>query len=119
VDGLGESVNITVYRVIQECLTNVLRHAQATLAQIEVQRDGGILRVAVSDNGKGLSLPSESESERFGLMGMRERVQALGGEFVLQSQPGAGLTVVATIPVRHPVVNEADANAIQVTTDER
>ncbi len=119
VDGLGESVNITVYRVIQECLTNVLRHAQATLAQIEVQRDGGILRVAVSDNGKGLSLPSESESERFGLMGMRERVQALGGEFVLQSQPGAGLTVVATIPVRHPSVNEADANAIQVTTDER
>jgi PAS domain S-box-containing protein len=116
VDGLGEAINITVYRVIQECLTNVLRHAQASRTQIEVQRDEALLRVTVSDNGKGLSQRSESESERFGLMGMRERVQALGGEFELQSQPGAGLTVVATIPVQQMAATEADADEIQVAT---
>jgi len=119
VDGLGEAINITVYRVIQECLTNVLRHAEATHAQIEVQRDEALLRVTVSDNGKGLSQRGESGSERFGLMGMRERVQALGGEFALQSQPGTGLTVVATIPVRQMAQAEADADEIQVTIDER
>jgi len=119
VDGLGEAINITVYRVIQECLTNVLRHAEATHAQIEVQRDEALLRVTVSDNGKGLSQRGESGSERFGLMGMRERVQALGGEFALQSQPGTGLTVVATIPVRQMAEPEADADEIQVTIDER
>ena len=99
VDGLGEAINITVYRLIQECLTNVLRHAQATRTEIEVRRDDAVLRVTVSDNGKGLGERNQSDSERFGLMGMRERVQALGGEFELQSRPGAGLIVIATIPV--------------------
>jgi len=116
VDGLGEAINITIYRLIQECLTNVLRHAQATRAQIEVQRDEAVLRVTVSDNGKGLSQRSDSENERFGLMGMRERVQALGGEFALQSQPGTGLTVVAKIPVQQMAATEADADDVQVAS---
>ncbi len=116
VDGLGEAINITIYRLIQECLTNVLRHAQATRAQIEVQRDEAVLRVTVSDNGKGLSPRGDSENERFGLMGMRERVQALGGEFALQSQPGAGLTVVAAIPIQQMAATEADTDDVQVAS---
>lgn len=96
---LGEAVNITVYRLIQECLTNVIRHAEATHANIEVSRDAGGVRVSVSDNGKGLGERGEGESARFGLMGMRERVQALNGEFHLESKPGAGLQVTALIPV--------------------
>jgi glucose-6-phosphate-specific signal transduction histidine kinase len=114
VDGLGEAINITVYRVIQECLTNVLRHAEATHAQIEVRRDEATLRVSVSDNGKGLGERSESESERFGLMGMRERVQALGGQFQLESRPGAGLTVIASIPVHEPGTIDAGQEDVQV-----
>jgi two-component system, NarL family, sensor histidine kinase UhpB len=99
VDGLGEAINITVYRLIQECLTNVLRHAQATQTSIEVRRHDEVLELSVTDNGKGLGDHGETDSERFGLMGMRERVQALGGEFQLRSRPGAGLTVIASIPV--------------------
>jgi signal transduction histidine kinase len=57
------------------------------------------VRVSVSDNGKGLGERGEGESARFGLMGMRERVQALNGEFHLESKPGAGLQVTALIPV--------------------
>jgi len=97
---LGEAVNITIYRLIQECLTNVIRHAEATRAEIAVCRDGGIVRVTVSDNGNGLGQRNERESARFGLMGMRERVQALNGDFRLESRPGDGLTVIAAIPVR-------------------
>ena len=114
VDGLGEAINITVYRLIQECLTNVLRHAQATRTEIEVQRGDAVLRVSVSDNGKGLGERNEGDSERFGLMGMRERVQALGGEFELQSRPGAGLIVIATIPVHEIEPHEAGRDDIPV-----
>ena len=95
---LGEAVNITVYRLIQECLTNVIRHAEATRVDIELKREGEAIAVTVADNGKGLGERNESEIARFGLMGMRERVQALGGEFRLDSRPAEGLRVAAWIP---------------------
>jgi PAS domain S-box-containing protein len=95
---LGEAVNITVYRLIQECLTNVIRHAEATRTNIEVSREADGVRVCVSDNGKGLGARGAGDTARFGLMGMRERVQALNGEFRLESEPGGGLRVTALIP---------------------
>jgi len=97
---LGETVNITIYRIIQECITNVVRHAAATKAQIEVVRNGDRVEVMVRDNGKGLGERNETEAARFGLMGMRERVQALGGRFQLDSRPGGGVRVGASIPVQ-------------------
>ena len=97
---LGEAINITAFRLVQECLTNVLRHADATHAEIEIRRDGGMIEVSVTDDGKGLAEASESETARFGLMGLRERVQALNGEFRLESRSGEGLRVTAVIPVQ-------------------
>jgi two-component system sensor histidine kinase UhpB len=97
---LGEAINITAFRLVQECLTNVLRHADATRAEIEIRRDGGMIELSVTDDGKGLAEASQSETARFGLMGLRERVQALDGEFHLESRSGEGLRVTATIPVR-------------------
>ena len=97
---LGEAINITAFRLVQECLTNVLRHADATRAEIEIRRDGGMIELSVTDDGKGLAEAGESETARFGLMGLRERVQALDGEFRLESRSGEGLRVIATIPVR-------------------
>jgi two-component system, NarL family, sensor histidine kinase UhpB len=97
---LGEAINITAYRLVQECLTNVLRHADATRAEIEIKRDDGVIHLSVVDDGKGLGEGNESETARFGLMGLRERVQALHGEFRLESRPGEGLRVSASIPVR-------------------
>lgn len=104
-DSLGETVNITIYRIVQECLTNVVRHAEATRADIGVARLedpalGDVVRVCVSDDGKGLAQRNESEATRFGLMGMRERVQALGGEFQIDGRPGEGVTVTAVIPAK-------------------
>jgi PAS domain S-box-containing protein len=96
---LGETVNITVYRIVQECLTNVVRHAGADRARIGVRRMGDALEVVVDDNGRGLGERNAAEAARFGLIGMRERVQALHGEFELLSRPGAGLCVRARIPL--------------------
>ncbi len=96
---LGETVNITVYRIVQECLTNVVRHAGADHARIGVRRTGDTLEVVVDDNGRGLGERNTAEAARFGLIGMRERVQALHGDFELLSRPGAGLCVRARIPL--------------------
>ncbi len=104
-DGMTETINITVYRIVQECLTNVARHAAATRTEIEVARCNdqagvGVLKVSVRDNGRGYEKELELNTTHFGVIGMRERVQALGGEFRLDSHPGTGVTVTAIIPVR-------------------
>lgn len=102
-DDLGESVNITAYRIVQECLTNIVKHARATKAWVRVVRastgSGDTLEVTVRDNGRGLVEPEAVRATRFGQLGMRERAEALGGEFVLDSSPGQGLVVRVSLPV--------------------
>ncbi len=99
-DDLGETVNITIYRLLQECITNVVRHAAANRADICVARGEDRLEVTVRDNGKGLGERNAVESARFGLMGLRERVEGLDGIFSLESRPGEGVIVRASIPLR-------------------
>ena len=116
IEGMGETINITVYRIVQECLTNVARHAAATRSDIAVARcndpqRGDVVKVSVRDNGKGFAQQSEREATRFGLIGMRERVQALDGEFRIDSRPGEGATVTAVIPVKKPALGSRDAEA--------
>ena len=96
-DGLDERINITVYRIVQECLTNITRHAGATRVSISLSSGVDSLAVIVSDNGQGLdrSLPGDG----LGLIGMRERTEGLGGEFLLESEKGAGVTIRVTIPL--------------------
>ncbi len=114
IDGSGESINITVYRIVQECLTNVIRHSRASRVTIAVSRDAGtgagdVLRVRVQDNGKGLEGADASAGKRFGLMGMRERVQAFGGSLDISSGgPGQGVIVEAMIPVKQPQTETAE-----------
>ncbi|HUU73433.1 MAG TPA: PAS domain S-box protein [Burkholderiales bacterium] len=115
IEGCGENINITVYRIIQECLTNVARHAKATQANIVVSivndpERGEALQVRVQDNGKGLDEHLDvSTSRRFGLMGMRERVQAFGGRLEISGTPGQGVLVKAIIPVDQPQLESAAA----------
>jgi PAS domain S-box-containing protein len=104
-DGLDESVNITIYRLVQECLTNVVRHARATRADVTVSREaagesGEAVVVSVEDNGRGLEQRQDSDASRFGLMGMRERVQGLGGSLEISGEPGEGVRVRALIPLQ-------------------
>ncbi|HEX4986474.1 MAG TPA: PAS domain S-box protein [Burkholderiales bacterium] len=107
IEGLGETVNITVYRMVQECLTNVARHAAARrvdicVARVNDARIGDAVRLTVSDDGRGFA-STEGGTARFGLIGMRERAQALKGEFRIDSRPGGGTTVTALLPagMRH------------------
>ena len=98
-DGLSEEVNITLYRLAQECLTNVAKHAQAAHVTIALARaEGGEVRFRFEDDGHGFD-PGQ-RSEGLGLVGLRERVEALGGQFDLQSAPGQGVRVRASIPVK-------------------
>jgi PAS domain S-box-containing protein len=103
-DNLSEQVNITLYRLAQECLTNVAKHAQATRAAICLSRvagaarDGEEVRFSFEDDGRGFD-PSQRR-QGLGLVGLRERVEALGGHFDLQSAPGHGVRVRASIPLR-------------------
>jgi hypothetical protein len=116
IEGFGEAVNITVYRVVQECLTNVVKHAAATRVEIVVARereaaDGDRLAIAVRDDGRGLAERSAVEAARFGLLGMRERVEALGGRFTVSNNTTAGLAVEATIPLDGLVAARAPDSA--------
>jgi signal transduction histidine kinase len=87
-------VSITAYRIVQECLTNIVRHSNASCADITIATDDQLL-ITVKDNGKGFG---EAAMDRFGLMGMRERAEGLGGEFRLDS--AQGVHVQAKLPLR-------------------
>ena len=100
-NGLNESINMTCYRLAQEALNNVARHAQARHVRISLQRRHGPLVMTVADDGAGAPVPSRAAG--LGLVGMRERVEALGGELTLASEPGpasgSGFHIKAVIPV--------------------
>jgi len=98
VDWLNEEVAIHVYRVVQECLTNVVRHSEATQAMVVVRRHfikgRNQVVIRVEDNGIGGS----TEGEGFGVLGMRERVESMGGQFVFESNGNLGVRVRAWMP---------------------
>ncbi|MDH5633881.1 MAG: sensor histidine kinase [Gammaproteobacteria bacterium] len=103
IDGFEEDVNISIYRMIQECTTNVIRHAAASrihvmLVRVTTEKDDHVV-VSVEDNGRGMTRTHRHSGSGFGLLGMRERVESLGGEMQVQSARNRGTTVVALIPV--------------------
>jgi PAS domain S-box-containing protein len=103
VQALGETVNITVYRIVQECINNVVKHARAHRVSVQVIRaagsDGDTLSVRVRDDGQGLVEPEAVRATRFGVLGMRERAEALGGTFELLTPVGGGVEVRVTLPL--------------------
>jgi len=99
VSALGETINITVYRIVQECLTNIVKHARAHRAEVQVRCADRRLLVEVRDDGRGLTEPEAQRATRFGLLGMRERAEALGGHFTLDGAPGQGLRVCVELPL--------------------
>jgi two-component system sensor histidine kinase UhpB len=106
-DHAGESVVLAAFRVVQECLTNVARHSGATRVEIRAARAAGggeagapRLELEVRDNGAGMKPPAEAAGgARYGLVGMRERVEGLKGTLELASEPGQGLRVRAVLPL--------------------
>ncbi len=105
---LDAELESTIYRVVQEALTNVSRHAQATRAVVGVRMlgEGSSVRVAVTDDGRGLPAGGAGLGPRgdgleggFGMSGMRERAELVGGELELGPAPGGGTTVRLTVPL--------------------
>jgi signal transduction histidine kinase len=88
------------FRVIQEALNNVRKHASAGSVEISVGMAGARLHVCVRDDGKGFSASAAKRRDAMGLSGLRERVELLHGELQVSSVPGAGTTLVARIPLR-------------------
>lgn len=93
-------VKITVYRIIQEGLSNAYRHAGGANVRVEVAAEGNMLNLTVSDSGPGIDeTPASERDEHLGLVGMRERVESLGGRFRVDSQAGRGTRVIAQLPL--------------------
>jgi two-component system sensor histidine kinase UhpB len=102
VDTLEQKITIQVFRIVQECLTNIVRHAQAKQAIISLEivrpsTTGKSLRLQVTDDGQGCA--AEMLKSGFGLLGIRERISSLGGEMAIQTQPQQGMTITASIPL--------------------
>ena len=100
---LPSEVEITLFRVSQEALNNVRKHAQTTTACVVLTQRGRKVRLEVRDEGRGFEpsavLARQGPVERVGLSSMRERVALLGGEFEIRSKPGAGTSIVAEVPL--------------------
>jgi len=96
---LEPSLETTLYRLVQEALTNVLKHADARHVSISLVRKDGSVSAVVEDDGRGFS-PETPRREALGLVGMRERVGLVGGRISIESAPGAGTTLAVEVPVR-------------------
>lgn len=96
---LPAGLDLAVYRVIQEALTNVVKHAAAGRCQVRITSEQGKLTVEVTDNGRGLDGQRADTAQGHGLIGMRERVGMYGGEFLAAPLPGHGFGVSATFPL--------------------
>jgi signal transduction histidine kinase len=89
---------LAMFRIVQESLTNIVRHAKATTANVELSQEGGFYVVRVTDNGTAQAPTGETEGR--GLLGMRERAELLGGTLEAAPVAGGGFRVMARIPVR-------------------
>ncbi len=98
-DGWPEDIEITLYRVVQEGLTNIERHADASRVRVHLWQSRGIARLGLVDNGRGFQLAGGGRSEGIGIRNMRERVELLGGQFIIQSEPGKGTRIRARLPL--------------------
>lgn len=99
---LSEGAAIALYRMVQEALTNVARHARATDVSIEMRLQGPELVLSVRDNGVGFPDPSTQQDGRYGLLGIRERAYMLGGRIEVDNPPGGGGRLTVRLPLAGP-----------------
>lgn len=96
---IPEDTQIAAYRIVQEGLTNVARHAFVKSASVRIQRQGDQLEIVIADQGVGIVAPSVEESENIGISGMRERASLLGGSVGIQSTAGEGTKLIVRLPI--------------------
>lgn len=97
---LDSDATIALFRILQEALTNVARHAGATRANVTIEEDHrGWLVLQVQDNGRGITLVEQQQTQSLGLLGMRERINLLGGEFTIHGERDHGTTLTVRVPM--------------------
>lgn len=96
-EGLSDISNLTMYRIIQESLTNIVRHACADHVEVRIERLVDSINMTIQDNGRGMD--KNQNVSGLGQIGMRERVQVIGGVFEIESKPGEGVTITAILPL--------------------
>ena len=100
-DVLDQTSSIVIIRIVQECLTNIIRHANATEVSISLSRRGSSIFLEITDNGCGITTDKLNCSKAYGLMGMRERARSCHGNLKISGIPEKGTTVSLTIPLEH------------------
>ncbi len=102
-----DHIELALYRIAQECLQNVVKHAEADRARLTFAVDDGVARLEIVDDGKGFDTfehpLGSDEMGGYGLLSMAERAEIVGGRLNIRSRPGAGTTVTATIPLPSPI----------------
>ena len=98
---LPEPIEVALYRVVQEALTNVLRHAKAKNVSVVLERNHTTVAAIIEDDGDGFDNENESgsTSQRLGLLGMQERLELVGGTLTIESSPDVGTTIYARVPL--------------------
>ncbi len=99
---LATGVPLVAYRFAQEALTNVSKHAQATRVTVDVSQAGGVMSIEVTDNGRGLTAEDLAKTRSFGLRGLNERAETVGGWVDISATPGAGTTLILSVPLSGP-----------------
>jgi signal transduction histidine kinase len=105
-DKLGENLNINIYRIVQEAINNAIKHAEASNIEIKLETaHNGALQLMIKDDGRGMNIHEVDQTNHFGLLGMRERVQSFKGSFSVDSavktddnQVNKGTTININIP---------------------
>ena len=97
---LSDAQSTAVFRILQEALTNIVRHAGATKVEVSLQVGHDRLALNVQDNGRGITVADLNDRRAIGLLGMRERAQSVDGTVVIAGRPDRGTTVLVTIPLR-------------------
>jgi two-component system sensor histidine kinase UhpB len=88
-----------VFRIVQEALTNIVRHASASVVKILLRQTADTLSVKIQDNGRGMTRQAMDDPASIGLLGMRERAELIGGCLAISSRPGKGTAILITVPV--------------------
>jgi signal transduction histidine kinase/ligand-binding sensor domain-containing protein len=117
VEGLfQQQAEISIYRIVQECVNNVVKHSGASEANLKIERDTREIRIIICDNGKGFDREANnlkrSMKSGFGLTGIAERTRMLGGKHSIQSKPGAGTTITIQINLLDIRYEDADNHSI-------
>ena len=102
IDQSATMVRTVLYRIAQEALTNVARHAKASHVEVSIESLENVIRMTIKDDGQGFQVSGKAGSKkknRLGLIGMRERAEMIGGSFQVDSAPGGPTTVRVEIPV--------------------